>query len=138
MNIIICIENSGGMLFNRRRVSRDKAVVEDIVSYTDGAMLRMNEYSSVLFADCGRYYAVDEDFLEKAAPGDYCFVENTAFDGFIGEIEKIIVYNWNRDYPSDLKFDISVLEGFALEDEREFTGNSHDCITRRVYGRQAE
>ena len=30
MIIIACIDNSGGMMFNKRRLSRDKSVMSDI------------------------------------------------------------------------------------------------------------
>ena len=32
MKIIVCLDDNNGMLFNNRRQSRDKTVVEDIIS----------------------------------------------------------------------------------------------------------
>lgn len=39
MIAIVCIENSNGLLFNKRRVSQDKAVTEKILEITSNSKL---------------------------------------------------------------------------------------------------
>ena len=61
------------------------------------------------------YYAgninLSEDFLKNAKSGDFCFVENKNLKDFEDKIEKIYVFQWNRDYPADFFFDIDLKSG---------------------------
>lgn len=131
MNIILCLDDKNGMLFNRRRQSRDSALCERVVALSDGSNLWMNEYSSPLFPN--EKAQVDENFLEKAEQGDYCFVENTDITPFLNQIEKIIIYRWNRVYPSDKRIDEGVLVGRQLVESTDFAGSSHEKITEEIY-----
>ena len=36
MNIIVCLEDKNGMMFNKRRLSQDKVIREDIYNNMDG------------------------------------------------------------------------------------------------------
>ena len=68
----------------------------------------MNPASEKLFAEQKESGKVTlqaaADFLEQAGEGEYCFVENTGLQAVEAKIEKIIVFWWNRHYPSDRKF----------------------------------
>ena len=72
------------------------------------------------------------DFLEQAGEGEYCFVENTGLQAVEAKIEKIIVFWWNRHYPSDRKFDLDLSKWNKVSEE-EFAGYSHEKITKEVY-----
>jgi len=48
-----------------------------------------------------------------------------------GAPEGLILYRWNRTYPADLYFTLS-LEGWTLERREEFAGSSHEKITKEV------
>lgn len=133
MNIFVCVDEYGGMLFNKRRLSRDAAVIEKILEISGGSKLYMNAYSAKLF-DGHHEIIVNEDFLHKANPEDYCFVENIEIpeEG----IDKLYIFNWNRRYPSDLKFNYDIIEnGFEKIGTEEFEGSSHERITLDIYGR---
>ena len=52
MNIIVCIDERGGMLFHQRRVSRDQVVILDIVNSIQ-EKIYMNEYSQKMFYEYG-------------------------------------------------------------------------------------
>ena len=131
MNIIICVDDNNGLLFNRRRQSRDKALCERAVALSSQSTLWMNEYSSSLFS--AESVKVDSDFLEKAGEGDYCFIENVDFTPYLNKIERIIIYRWNRAYPSDTVFDDSVLTSRMLIKSADFAGFSHEKITEEIY-----
>ena len=47
-------------------------------------------------------------------------------------IDEIILYKWNRVYPTDFYFDIN-LSTWNLTQVTEFKGNSHERITKEVY-----
>ncbi len=131
MEIIICLDDNNGMLFNGRRQSRDKEVIADIINSSGCKKIFISPFSKNLFEACDRVI-VDEAFLEKANGDDVCFIENCSVSAFISEINKITVYNWNRIYPTDFKCDIDFSE-FSLADESEFRGSSHEKITKRIY-----
>lgn len=137
MNVIVCLDDRGGMMFNGRRQSRDRRVYEDIVNDIAAAgRLLMAEYSKSLFADLKVSVLCSDDFLDMAHDGDVCFVEDRVLLPYIEKIEKITVYKWNRHYPSDKTFDIvPEKNGLKLLSVEEFEGNSHEKITKEIYVR---
>ena len=129
MILIYCIDERNGLLFNNRRQSRDRLLIERVMSFANGKMF-INEFSKKLFD--GYCVTVSDEFLEMAKDGDYCFVENA--DADIRKAEKVILYKWNKHYPSDKKFTFDLKkEGFTLVSTDNFKGSSHDKITEEVY-----
>lgn len=52
------------------------------------------------------------------------------------EIEKLIIYRWDKVYPADLVFTYPLApKGWNLSGQHVFTGTSHDEITEEVYTR---
>lgn len=137
MRIILTLDDDNGMMFNRRRQSRDIAVKEKIAEITAGAKLWMNSYSLGQFRDGGTDVCVDEDFLEKAGEGEYCFVENLGVCGAAESVEEMILFKWNRRYPADFRLDFLPWDhGFCCVKTEEFQGHSHDKITMEVWRRE--
>lgn len=133
MTIIVCVDEHGGMLFNRRRVSSDRTVTGKIMELAGSAGLRVSPYSAKLFASCSGVYAAD-DYLSGASEKDVCFVEAQISAADLVRAERVVVFYWNRHYPSDVKFPLQQLQTMAqLESAEEFKGNSHEKITREVY-----
>ena len=135
MNIIVCIDDDNGMMFNRRRQSRDKAIIQDIINTVSKNRLFMDKYSASLFADYDVEVIAERSFLSKADECDYCFVENKKLRPYKDKINSVIVYKWYRQYPSDMKLDIEPSEGRVLVSSVEFAGYSHEKITKEVYSR---
>ena len=137
MIIMICLDDRGGMLFNKRRQRQDVLLRQQILTETAGGRLWMNSYSAKQFAEeSAANIVVDEAFMDKARPGDFCFIENVAPSAYEDKIEKIILYRWNRTYPGDLYFDIPLEEhGWKLIETDDFAGRSHEKITKEVYER---
>ena len=50
----------------------------------------------------------------------------------VKEIEKVILYHWNRDYPADVYFPVD-LSVWKCVETKEFAGSSHEKITRERY-----
>lgn len=140
MIIIACIDEKNGMMFNRRRQSRDRILREDILQECQGKSLWMNPYSYGLFADNPPDgITVSEDFLTQAGDGDYCFIEDADITGFLPQIQEIILYQWNRRYPADTYFPINLTDGnWELMERTEFAGSSHERITKEHYRRKNE
>mgnify|MGYP000801288489 CR=1 FL=1 len=148
MKIIVCVDNQNGMMFNHRRQSQDRVLRKRILELTGGKKLWMNAYSQKQFlqvngnmpkeqeqsGQSGQIQA-DEAFLEKAGPGEYCFVEDKDVVPYESRIEEVILCHWNRDYPADVFFEVD-LSKWRLEERKDFSGYSHEKITKEIYNRQ--
>lgn len=134
MILIACVDDNLGMMFNKRRQSRDIKVNEHIKNIVKDKKIWINPYSKELFNDVENIL-IDEQSTEKAQNGDYCFIENEELQTNNDKIEKIILYFWNRSYPSDKKFTIDLSEWEEISEE-EFEGNSHEKITQKIYIRR--
>lgn len=131
MNVIVTLDDRGGMLFNCRRQSRDRVLNERILQLC-GGKLRLNAYSAKLFAELPAELTVAEDFLDRAQDDDWCFVEDRHLVPYAGKIGKLAVYRWNRLYPNDFAFDLDLAAWKRLS-QTEFAGSSHEKITEEVY-----
>ena len=129
MIVAVCIDDNMGMLFFGKRQSRDKKVVEDFIRSSAGGKAYIRNFSKKLFD--GKDVIIDDNCLSIAGENDWCFIENQDINSYASRISKIVIYKWNRDYPYDFTFKMP--EGFTLEKSSEFTGNSHEKITREEY-----
>lgn len=131
MTIIVCIDERRGMLFGGRRQSRDRILTHDVWEISGGELL-ISPFSKLLFE--GYPVRVSEQPLKAAKKGDFVFIEDADIAPFIDKAEKIIIYNWNRRYPADVRLEIVPEEhGFTRKDSCDFVGSSHEKITREVY-----
>ena len=136
MIIIACVDDDLGMMFNHRRQSQDHVLRDRILAITNGNRLWMNHYSAKQFGTAAEQINIDDACLTEATTGEYCFVEDADVAPFEQWAEKIILYKWNRRYPSDLKFSIPLKEhGWVLSQATDFAGSSHEKITEEVYTR---
>ena len=134
MTAIVCIENRGGILFLKRRVSRDSAVIADIARYAE--QLFLTPYSLPLFEGANIETAVSDTPIESALPNGFAFIESGEIEKKLSLISRLIIYKWNRRYPSDVKLGFEPSErGFSLCETGEFVGSSHEKITKEIYER---
>lgn len=133
MIAIVCVDDKNGMMFNHRRQSQDRVLREHVLQEAKDASVWMNAYSAKQFADVNpARLTVCEDFLEQAGNGEICFVEDRDLRPYLDRIEEIILYQWNRAYPADFRFEVD-LSRWKLEETEEFSGSSHEKITRERY-----
>jgi hypothetical protein len=132
MKVIVCIDDNGGMLFNKRRQSRDRKVMEDISLMTDKIWIHPFSEKLLTEGEMKFDYVVDEAFLEQAKEGEYCFVENMALLPVADRIEELVIYHWNRKYPADFKLDLPYKK-WKKQSKEEFAGFSHEKITKEIY-----
>lgn len=124
MKLIVCVDDKLGMMFNNRRQSKDRIVIEKIKSIVGNEPLYISDYSFSLFEEG----TICSDFSKRDG---YAFIENP--DLLINDkIEEIYMFRWNRHYPSDKKFNID-LRNYDLVDTEEFVGYSHEKITLEKY-----
>lgn len=130
MTIYICLDDKNGLRFNGRRQSRDETVLEDIRQSLDGDLLIFPS-SEKLIRQAGIPCV-----LYPQGNASHFFAEELPNEELVKAAEKIVIYRWNRLYPSDVRWepDLSAL-GFSLTETGEFPGKSHEKITREVYAR---
>ena len=131
MNVILCLDDNKGLLFNNRRQSRDKAVLDDIFNGLNGEKLTITSFSEKLFADYCEKITVDDTPFENEGNVNV-FAENLSLQQYFTKIDKITVYNWNRVYPCDFYCDVDFSQ-LTLIEETELVGNSHEKITKQIF-----
>ena len=129
MILVLCVDDEMGMAFNGRRQSRDREVCQNIVEMAGGRTIRMSERSLKLFEGLDGVFC---DGLRVSDEDELCFVEFEAPEKLAEHAEKVVLYRWNRRYPADLYCSIP-LENWIKTETLEFSGNSHELITREVY-----
>ena len=137
MIVIACLDQRNGMAFNHRRQSQDCVLRGHVAELVANAPLWMNHYSASQFAtESIPNLNIDDAFLQKAAQGEYCFVEDAPLAPFEKWIERIIIFRWDRTYPADQYFDLQLgPDQWHLIGMSEYAGHSHDLITMEVYER---
>lgn len=124
MKVFICLDEKNGMMFNKRRQSKDLKVIEKIKEIVSDSTLTVLKYSSSLFGDA----IVCNDFTNAK---NYVFIEDPDFL-IPDKIEELFIFKWNRHYPSDKKLSIN-LSDYTLVHSEDFEGNSHEKITLEKY-----
>ena len=131
MQLIVCLDDRGGMTFGGRRQSQDRVLRARVMALARGRRLYMSEYSAKQFADCEGFIA-DNDYRCRAVAGDVCFLEDGEIS--LAGVSRLVIYRWNRHYPSDVKFPMDAFQGdWHLVSTRTFPGSSHDEITEEIY-----
>lgn len=127
MTLYICLDDRNGLLFNKRRQSRDAALLEDIRSRLTGKLL-IEPFSEKLISQAGIDYVLPPETAE-----DF-FLENVPAEEVLSDCGKVVIYRWNRHYPADVRWEPDLPQrGFTLAETGDFPGKSHEKITREVY-----
>lgn len=143
MKIIVAVDDNNGVLFNHRRLSKDRELKKRILDIVNASSSRLfiTSFSEKLFADeiddWENEIVVDDDMLQHASDEDYCFIEDADVGDHFENIHEIILYRWNREYPADTFFYFPE-EDYQQISENEFSGYSHDTITEERWIRQSE
>lgn len=135
MTLILCVDDQGGLAFHNRRQSQDRAVRADMLELCKDHALCVTPYTAHQFdAEEQARLTIVQTGFEHAAQDVYCFLENIDIIPYITCAKEIVLYYWNRVYPSDQRLSLP-LEGWNCCEHIEFAGYSHEKITREVYKR---
>ena len=141
MKVILCLDKNNGMMFNNRRQSRDRYVIEDILKICHNKKLWMSKYSEEMFneyliasdkEEIKHNILVDREYISKAEDGDYCFIEDLDLRDYNITVSEIIIYRWDKHYPADMHFDVK-FEGYVCKNREEIKGFSHEKIIKEIY-----
>ena len=135
LTVAITVDERMGIAFNNRRQSRDKALIEDLCRSTKKEIY-VSPYSAPLFNDFNDRIIIINDPIVNCPDDGFCFIELTDISSHIGDISELLIYNWNRHYPSDVKANIDVnAASFIISEQYEFIGSSHELITKSIFKR---
>ena len=133
--VAVCVDDDGGLLLFGKRQSRDRVLISDFVESNSDKRIYIAPFSRILFDQYPSVTVLDDPF-SVAEAGSAIFVENIRIDERLGSIGTLMVYKWNRKYPSDVKFNVDPIKsGFKLKSSVDFSGSSHEKITREIYER---
>lgn len=133
MIVCVVLDDNNGMMFNKRRQSQDRILREHLLKMSEDSTLWINEFTKNQFDDCEfNHVIVDNELLEKSGESDYCFIEDLPLQEYENKISRLVIFKWNRVYPADKHFDISLTD-WTLETTEEFEGSSHKLITKEVW-----
>jgi hypothetical protein len=132
MIIILTLDDKNAVSFAGKRQASDRAVADYMSSITQGAPLYIKEKSTSFFKNCitpPTLCAVDS--FDNLKDSDVCFMEEVPSAQLMAQAEKLIVFRWNRNYPSMTNERVH-LSGWNFECSLEFPGYSHEKITMEV------
>ena len=120
------------MMFNDRRQSQDRGLREYVAEMTKGEKVYMNAYTEKLYEEINDP-VVFVNFLHKSRKRNLCIVENLPIKttNMWNQIEEIVIFRWNKVYPSDQVLDVD-LEEWKLAEEEQIEGSTHE-ITKQIY-----
>lgn len=122
-------ENNGGIMFGSRRCSMDKNLNEFIHDFASGNSIFGTPYTAMMLDECKPMRTLDD-----CGEDDVLFIENVIPDLTDSRITMFVLFQWNRDYPSTLKFEFD-RTGWRRIFKTSIDGNSHDEIGMEVYVR---
>lgn len=131
MILALCMDDRGGMSFNGRRQSMDRAVRRDLLLEAGDAPLWVSGYTARQFDPDPRLRVCDAP-EEEAGAREVCFLELGDPMPLLARAEKLILYRWNRRYPAESTYALPPA-GWKLLSQVEFPGHSHPRITKEVY-----
>ena len=131
MKIAVCVAENGGITFNGRRVSRDKKILEDMISLF--GRVEVGESAFGMFERAG--LAEGASVCAEENPDGALFIEKDPAE-YYGRAGTAVIYRFNVNYPADVYMTSSPADnGFTLVSVTEFAGETHEKITREVYSK---
>ena len=134
MTLVLCADDRCGLSFHGRRQSRDRAVAADLLANAAGRTLWIEPYSRALFPEETLWLQTADLPWTQAGAEDLCFLELQDPVPALERADSLVVYRWNRHYPSDRGISLPP-KGWRLTAQTEFPGYSHDRITKEIYQR---
>lgn len=135
MILIFTLDDKNGTSIGGKRQSKDRVVADKIIELSNNQPICMKAKSTTFFNDASYMCKIRTiDSFDELHEDSIFFAEEVVQASVMEAAEKIIVFRWNRNYPS-LVTDRVSLDGYNKEIADEFKGYSHDKITMEVYTR---
>jgi len=136
VKVIVIVDDRMGTEYNRRPLSRDRKLIRDLLFLTGPAPLYADARLLSLFPENDRHSVrVSDDPFADAGPGEYVLAGGRPLSDIQDQIEELILYRWNRHYPSDKRLDLDP-DAWTLMQYASFAGSSHPRISREIYKKE--
>lgn len=134
MTCYVCLDDKNGMRFNHRRQSRDALLLADMQQAVP-KLLHADAVSGPLLTEAGIPWELAPEDL-RLLPEDAHFFLEARPAGEALVFDRIVIYRWNRHYPADTFWNLDLTAaGYRLTEATDFSGSSHETITKEVYTR---
>ena len=133
MLVLLCLDQKNGMAFHQRRQSLDRAIRADLLTAAAGRPVWMTPYSARQFTEPEAVLRTSDAPLQETEREGLCFVEFPPLSAALDRIDTLVVYRWNRVYPTDQRLDLDLNTSFRLVSSTDIPGHSHEKITKEVY-----
>ncbi len=90
-------------------------------------------YSARQFTEPEAVLRTSDAPLQETEREGLCFVEFPPLSAALDRIDTLVVYRWNRVYPTDQRLDLDLNTSFRLVSSTDIPGHSHEKITKEVY-----
>ncbi len=134
MVVFYCVDDDGGLLFNKRRQSMDSVLRKRLLDLVGEDKLTCDVYTAKQFEEKDKLQIVGD---ENYAGASFIFAEKQEPNKLLPLADKLILFKWNRKYPSDVKLG-EIPSDFHLKSAEDFVGSSHDKITQEIYEKTGE
>lgn len=134
MHIISFVDKYNGTMFDGRRQTKDRLLIDYIKCLTQNNKLWCSTYSGSLFETKPENLVIDDEFLSKAGIDDFCIIEGQSIQLYLDKIKTIRLYRWNKKYPSTESFSVDNL--IDLENVYNidlFLEGTHKCIKEEIW-----
>ena len=138
MTLIVCVDPRGGISFNGRRQTRDRAIMADILAGREINIFPGSEKYVRSVAE-GIVGITEINVLEDGAlPNDgIVFVERGAtefFERCLDLADEVIVYQWENTYLYTQQFpDVGKRPDFIVSSVSVLQGSTHPNVTKTTY-----
>lgn len=129
--LAVAVDDNMGISFNKRVCSKDSFIETRMEILNGGRVIR----TAPTHKDDYTVKEYWEPKLVSEETGIYIagYEDPTPLLNHFGEV---IVFKWNREYPSDVKFTADLSKDYILVQTNEFVGTSHEKITEERYVRK--
>lgn len=137
MKVILCIDDQGGVRFAGHRLTQDRLQRQDVIKrYRSAGFCMKKETASLYGLEESEKIHYVHDWNEARSYEGWWICEDVAFLRWIDQLEELVLYRWNRRYPSDERFQMSmVLPLWRCVDQYRLEGSSHAEISVEHYVR---
>lgn len=123
MTVIIALDDKDGYTLFGKRLSRDREMISDMINSFD--KIAVSDYSRELFENGGNLIPLPSQIPDNMV----LFLET---EDIPEKANTLIVYRWNRHYPSNKRYSPKA-NGWRKKEESFLTGYSHSKITKEIY-----
>ena len=132
--LFFTLDDKNAVTFAGKRQSKDIKVAQKMCEFMSGTPLAIKAKSANFFEGVDIPLVTVDNFVDCREDTPTAFCEEIPSQEVLDNALVLIVFRWNRNYPS-LTNERLNLDGYSKTFVEEFAGNSHEKITVEVYNK---